>query len=340
MKCHGCQASARAGRPVAGAGAFGARGDALCAMVVLWFATVTFPAEKPTESRRAPAAVRVRATTMIPGPEGDPLSMPSDVAVGPEGSLYVLDGVHHRVVVYDAEGQFRFQFGSEGEGPGQFRLPLGIATAPDGKVYVADSGNHRFQILSAEGKPLDAIPLPAADTGVLPDPTDVAVDARQARLYIADNDNHRLCVYDLTHRRFQEAWGGPGLGRFQFRFPFLLDITPDGYVLVVEPINTRVQVFNTGGKFVGFIGDWGVKAGQLFRPKGVTTWQDRVFVTDSYLGRVQVFNLRGDFLGVLADRAGAPVKLTTPTGITCDGSRKRLYVAELKADRVCRMDLE
>ncbi len=369
MKCHGCYASARPGPlriadfglriqrvdnvgwvPDPRGHPLDVRLDAwvenppykllLCAVTILVFAAVAFPAEKQAESPRDLPAVRVGATKEITGPEGEPFSMPSDVAVGPEGSLYVLDGVHHRVVVYDAQGKFRSQFGGQGDGPGQFFFPLGIATAPDGTVYVADSGNRRFQILTAEGQPLDAVPLPAADTGTRPDPTDVAVDSKQARLYIADNDNHRLCVYDLTHRRFQEAWGGPGLGRFQFRFPFLLDTTPDGYVLVVEPINTRVQVFNSGGKFVGFIGDWGVKPGQLFRPKGVTTWQDRVFVTDSYLGRVQIFNLRGDFLGVLADRAGAPVKLTTPTGITMDASRKRLYVAELKADRVCRMDLE
>lgn len=77
-----------------------------------------------------------------------------------------------------------------------------------------------------------------------------------------------------------------------------------------------------------------------FRPKGVATCADRVFVTDSYLGSVQVFDLSGSFLGVLANADGIPMKLVTPTGITSDPERKRLYVVELKANRVCRVDLE
>jgi hypothetical protein len=48
----------------------------------------------------------------------------------------------------------------------------------------------------------------------------------------------------------------------------------------------------------------------------------------------------GDFLGMLTDLQGAPVQLITPTGITVDPKRGRLYVVELKADRVCWMDLE
>jgi len=54
----------------------------------------------------------------------------------------------------------------------------------------------------------------------------------------------------------------------------------------------------------------------------------------------KLFDMGGDFLGMLTDSEGAPVQLTTPTGITIDAKRRRLYVVELKADRVCWMDLE
>jgi len=331
--------SVNAARPVSGAVGRSIL-TKLAFAVILGFTAVALPAQKEAQPKSGPPAVRVRATIEIVGPQGDPFSMPSDAAVGPDGSLYVLDGVQHRVVVYDANGTFQFIFGSQGAAPGQFLFPLGIATDGDGKVYVADSGNHRFQVFAPDGKALESIQLPSAGMRAPPDPTDVAADLARARLYIADNDNHRLCVYNLTSRRFEEDWGDPGQGRRQFRFPFLIDVSADGYLLVVEPINTRVQVINAAGKFVGFVGDWGVKPGQLFRPKGVTICQDQVFVTDSYLGRVQVFDLKGNFLGALADYEGAPIKLATPTGITMDVNRKRLYVVELKADRVCRMDLE
>jgi DNA-binding beta-propeller fold protein YncE len=277
---------------------------------------------------------------VIVGPPGAPFNMPSDAAVGRDGNLYVLDGVNHRVVVYDAEGRLQFQFGAHGGGLGQFAYPLGIAADPNGTIYVADSGNHRFQVFTPEGRPLETVPLPAAPSGVPPDPTDVAIDATRKRLYVADNDNHVIHVYSLADHRFEAIWGGPGQGERQFRYPFLIDTSVQGYLFVVEPINTRVQVLNPDGKFVGFIGGWGLKSGQVFRPKGVVVCQDRAYVTDSYLGTVQVFALSGRFLGVLADTAGTPMSFITPTGITIDAKRNRLYVVELKAHRVCRADLE
>ncbi len=277
---------------------------------------------------------------MLSGPADEPFNMPSDAAVGPEGDLYVLDGVHHRVVVFDTEGALKFQFGSQGSGTGQFLFPLGISAGPDGKVYVADSGNHRVQIFAPDGKPLEAIPLPDKESEAAPDPTDVAVDATRQKLYIADNDNHHIEVYNLNSSTFETVWGRPGQGRRQFRYPFLIDLSADGYLLVVESINTRVQVLNPDGKFVRFIGAWGVNPGQLFRPKGVAVDGDRVFVTDSYLGSVQVFDLSGTFLGPLTDASGTPMKFITPTGIAIDARRHRLYVVELKANQVCRVDLE
>jgi sugar lactone lactonase YvrE len=43
---------------------------------------------------------------------------------------------------------------------------------------------------------------------------------------------------------------------------------------------------------------------------------------------------------MLAGRNGEPIQLVAPTGIAVDARNRRLYVVELKANRVCRMDLE
>jgi DNA-binding beta-propeller fold protein YncE len=311
-------------------------------LLVIGLAAIVLAAnpKRGAESDDDIQGIRARINAVIVGPKDEPFSMPSDAAVGPDGNLYVLDGVNNRVVVYDSKGNFRFKFGSPGSGVGQFHFPLGITTAPDGKVYIADSGNHRFQVFAADGTPLEAVQLPANTSGEPPDPTDVAVDPNRSRLYVIDNNNHRLHVFNNLNHRFEQVWGGPGQGQRQFRFPFLIDITSQGYVLVVEPINTRVQLLNPDGKFVCFIGAWGVKPGQLFRPKGVAVFGDKVFVTDSYLGQIQVFELSGNFLGMLCDTNGVPIQFTTPTGIAIDMKLGRLYVVELKANRVCRVDLE
>lgn len=293
----------------------------------------------PTQAADASLTIKTRASKVIQKPGSDPLRMPSDAALGPEGELYVVDGVRHRIVAFDSNGKTRFTWGGFGASPGKFSYPLGIAAGPEGTLYIADTGNRRVQAFTAEGKFLNEIRVPSRGADREPDITDVGIDPEHNRLYMVDNDNHRILSYDLAKRSFLPDLGKPGKARLMFRFPFLITVAPGGYLLVVETINTRVQVINSRGIFVSFIGAWGVQSGQLFRPKGVAVCDGQVFVSDSYLGRVQVYTLAGKFLGVLADSTGRPMKFTTPTGIAADPKRKRICVVEMKADQVQCIDL-
>ena len=72
-----------------------------------------------------------------------------DVAVAPDGRVYVADGSNHRVQVFSPEGQFEAQFGSFGTKPGQFGAIEEIVVAPDGSVYVRDGYVSKF---TADGK--------------------------------------------------------------------------------------------------------------------------------------------------------------------------------------------
>jgi hypothetical protein len=75
---------------------------------------------------------------------------PGDVAVAPEGTVYVTDTGNNRIQYFDAAGTYLGQWGSEsgsiGSAEGEFWHPRGIAVAPDGlTIYVADTNNYRIQ---------------------------------------------------------------------------------------------------------------------------------------------------------------------------------------------------
>ena len=72
--------------------------------------------------------------------------MPWGIAIDSSDRVYVSEYLHHRVSVFTSEGQFVTLFGSEGEGPGQFKNPHGLAVDSSGVVYVCDNGNHRVQL--------------------------------------------------------------------------------------------------------------------------------------------------------------------------------------------------
>lgn len=259
---------------------------------------------------------------------------PSDVAVGRDRRIFVADGVNHCIKVFDEHGAFLMTIGGTDDEPGKLHSPLGIALGSDGSLFVADSGNRRIQVFAASGAPRQTIPLPAAQGMQPPDPVDVAFDDKELRLYIVDNDNHRIAVYSLPQQRFTAVWGTEGEGRNSFNHPFFIAVGRDRSVFVVDVLNTRVQVLSSQGDSVAVIGGWGVDLGRMYRPKGVCVDRDnRIFVSDSYLGVVQVFNRYGHFIAVVADERGNVLKLTTPVGMAMD-EEQRLYVVEMMRNRV------
>lgn len=259
---------------------------------------------------------------------------PSDVAVSKNGDIYVVDGVNNKIKIFGPNGKALANFGEKGDRNGQFRFPLGIDVDRSGNIYIADSGNSRVQIFNPNTVFTAKIDLPAKN-GKPADPTDVAVDRSRNRLYVVDNDNHRLLVYDLATRKFIKTIGGPGENKLRFRYPFLMALDKKQYLYIVDVINTRVQVVNPDGLFVMYIGGWGVDKGHFFRPKGIAVdTQNRVYVSDSYMGVIQVFDTFGQFYGVLGDAHKREVKkFRTPTGMFID-DHNRLYVVEMLAQQV------
>ena len=110
---------------------------------------------------------------------GPPFNRPTNLAVGPNGDLYVSDGYGNaRVHRFAANGELKQSWGEPGTEPGQFMLPHGIWVAPDGRVFVADRENDRVQIFSPDGEYL------AMWTDVQR-PTQVFMDAR-GRVYVSE----------------------------------------------------------------------------------------------------------------------------------------------------------
>jgi len=97
--------------------------------------------------------LQVFGTKGRPSPDGRPFNRPASVALSPSGDIYVSDGYGaSRVHRFSPEGELLLSWGSEGEGPGEFRIPHGIQVDGQGRVHVADRENHRIQIFTPDGE--------------------------------------------------------------------------------------------------------------------------------------------------------------------------------------------
>lgn len=84
-------------------------------------------------------------------------NMPTDVAFGPDGDIYVSDGYGNaRVMHFTKEGKYVNEWGELGSAPGQFSIPHAIAADSKGHIYVADRNNVRIQVFDRNGKLVDS----------------------------------------------------------------------------------------------------------------------------------------------------------------------------------------
>jgi imidazolonepropionase-like amidohydrolase len=114
----------------------------------------------------------------VSGAGVDTFNGPTDVLVTPAGDVFVTDGqFNSRVMHFSKDGAFVKQWGTSGDGPGQFKVPHAIAIDSRGRLFVADRDNNRIAIFNQEGRLLDQWTAFGQPSGLFIDPSD--------RLYVA-----------------------------------------------------------------------------------------------------------------------------------------------------------
>jgi len=117
-------------------------------------------------------------TAGVAGDGQDTFDGPADVAVAPNGDIFVVDGHgNNRVVKFNKDGEFIMSWGEAGTGPGQFNEPHCLAFDSQGRLFVGDRVNERIQVFDQNGRYL------AEWTGIMASGMDITEDDV---IYVAD----------------------------------------------------------------------------------------------------------------------------------------------------------
>lgn len=244
---------------------------------------------------------------------------PIDIALGPDGKLYIAELHTSRVLAVEIGGRLEIfagsgQIGLAGDdGPAveaELREPSGVAVDALGDVYVADSSNHCVRVVGADGQIRRVVGdgVPGAEPGTrgprLNRPQRVLVDGQH--LLIADTQNHLVRAVDLGSG---ESWvvagtgvaggggdGGPAV-EASLSEPYGLEVAQDGALFIAEVGGHRVRRVRADGTIetfagtgeAGLEGDGGpaVEA-QLKGPADVAVGPDgSVYIADMLNGTVR-----------------------------------------------------
>ncbi|MBF0559995.1 MAG: hypothetical protein HQL08_14585 [Nitrospirae bacterium] len=104
------------------------------------------------------------------------LGLPTNLAIGEDGIIYVSDAGRFQVVKYDRDGHFRGAIGALGSESGHFARPRGIALDRANRLYVPDASFDNVQLFLPDGQLLLYFSKPGKGPGDLYLPAKVSID--------------------------------------------------------------------------------------------------------------------------------------------------------------------
>jgi len=150
---------------------------------------------------------------------------PADISFAPDGSFYVADGyANTRIIKFDKNAKRVLQWGSDGTGPGQFKVQVhDVAVDQKGRVLVADRGNDRIQIFDANGKFLEEWPN-------VRKPSYIHI-TKDGYVWVVSGQGNRLAKYDMNGKLLT-YWGIYGTFPGAFDDPHDLSVDAAGNLYV------------------------------------------------------------------------------------------------------------
>ena len=166
---------------------------------------------------------------------------PTDVAFGPEGTLYVAEyGGNDRIQVFSPQGEFLFLFGSFGNERGQFRRPQSIAFSHDlSELYIADAANNRIVVTDPKGNVLRMFGSAGFEPGRMHTPYSVCV-LDDGSLLVTEFGNNRLQRFTPDGKSLG-VLGRLGAGPGELKYPWAAAAAAGKDAFVLDSGNNRVH---------------------------------------------------------------------------------------------------
>jgi len=263
------------------------------------------------------------------------------ISIDAQDRVFVLNrSAEHPVMVFDREGKFLTSWGQ-----GLFKRAHGSGIGPDGAIYCTDDKNHTVRKFNPEGKVLMTLGKEdqPSDTGYCEEyldffwslntiarggppfnrPTGVSV-TDSGTIYVADGYGNARVHKFSPDGKLLLSWGGPGYGPSEFRLPHDVFVDKQERVWVPDRENSRIQIFDSNGKFLD---QWE----NVLRPTDVFVDDEGVVYVSELCLRFSIFSPKSELLARWGTQPGENLEnavFIAPHTVALD-SRGDIYVGEV-----------
>lgn len=220
---------------------------------------------------------------------------PNGIAVDDQGRIFITEQTNKRVHVLNRDYTFAGFIGGAGNGAGQFDKPMGIAADATGRIYVTDENLNKVAVFDRVGA------APASwqfkfefannGPGKVDHTESITIDRVRQRIYLSDEGQLHVKVYDLTGKFLQTfGSGGAGLGQFTpGGQPEGIAVDENHYIYVNDEGGSRINAYRPDFTPVAAI----QSTSPFESADGVHLSEklDRFFIVDQGNDLVQIFDL-------------------------------------------------
>ena len=256
---------------------------------------------------------------------------PTGMAIDGSQNILIADTNNSRIEKFSPTGVFLGIMGIKGTGYGQLGAPNGIAIDQASNIYIADASRHVVEKLASDGSVIAEWKGPAPG---FYGPRRIAIGPDES-VYVVDQGRTRIVKFS-PDGQVLTTWGSKGNGDGQFDDPTSVTVDDrNNKVFVADPRNRRIQVFDSGGKFLTKwpVPEWGRPYG--FEDLVVDAKTGQLYASSANMDSVLVFDLNGRRIRSLMPKS--PERLDGPSALAL--TNRKLYILNMTGNRVTVIDL-
>ena len=175
--------------------------------------------------------------------------------------------------------------------------------------------------------------LPVRTVTGLNTPYAIAFNSHQ-EMIVSGRCDHRLSIFDIRGQKIR-TFGSRGDSPDQLIYP--AGIATDDTDNIYVSSEHKLQKFTSSGELIKCIGKKGRKEGEFDDPRGVTLYDNQVYVCECKNHRIQVFDLDLNFVRSIGSHGEGRGEFNSPHDVKFD-TAGNMYVADLDNERVQVLD--